>query len=302
VTPILITGHHGLGDNLHQRAIMRQLMKRYDVWLQTSWVAPYHDLIAEGLKVVHKDTTLRTQIKNAARERAGFHRGAQPAFQRRFKLHYNASLVRQARSVLGGMFASIGLEPESLDFRLPVPATWIEKARAFIGTPGKPIMVYRPLVVRTEWNNEARNPDHVAYARIFKAIRDRYHVVSVADVEPNKEWIVGERIEADQQFHRGELDFEALAGLFSMASLVYCSPGFAVVLAQAVSAPVVSVFGGYERAYSFSAGARFSPYCPIEPINPVDDFQHQMRTSKLIDVPKALEKVRAFVGAESIAA
>jgi hypothetical protein len=200
------------------------------------------------------------------------------------------------------MFASIGLEPDNLDFRMPVPASWIDKARSFVGHPGKPILVYRPLVLRKEWNNEARNPDHVAYARIFKAIRDRYHVVSIADVEPNKEWIVGERIEADQAFHRGELDFEALAGLFSVASLVYCSPGFAVVLAQAVSAPVVAVFGGYERAYSFSAGARFSSWCPVEPINPVDDFQHQMRTNKLIDVPKALDKVRSFIGAESIAA
>ncbi|MBN8956771.1 MAG: hypothetical protein J0H17_09350 [Rhizobiales bacterium] len=299
---LLIRGHHGLGDNLHQRAIVRQMMQWYDVWIESSWVAPYHDLIAQGLKVVHKDTTLRTQTKNAARERSGFHRGPRPPFKRQIKVYYTPNFVRTAGSVLGAMFMSIGLDPESMDFRMPVPDAWVQKARGFVGTPGKPIMVYRPLVLRTEWNNEARNPEPVAYARIFKAIRDRYYVVSIADVEPNKEWIVGERIEADQAFHRGELDFEALAGLFSLASLVYCSPGFAVVLAQAVSTPVISAFGGYERAYSFSAGARFSPYCPIEPMNPVDDFKHEMSISKLIDVPAALAKVRAFIGTESVAA
>ncbi len=96
-------------------------------------------------------------------------------------------------------------------------------------------MVYRPLVERTEWNGcAARNPDHSAYAALFASIRDQFHVVSIADLVPNVEWISGARVEADQKFHAGELEFEALAGLFSIASLVFCSPGFAVILAQTV--------------------------------------------------------------------
>ena len=65
---------------------------------------------------------------------------------------------------------------------------------------------------------------------------------------------------------------------------------------------MISVFGGYERAYSFSAGGAFSAYCPIEPINPVDDFKHEMTISKIVDVPAALTKVRDFIGPESVAA
>lgn len=296
--PLLISGHHGLGDNLHQRAIIRQLMRDHDVWIESSWVAPYYDLIADGLKVVHRPTTLRTQSKNAERERSLFSTEKPPRDAEVVKLSYNVRLVRECRSVLGAMFKSANLTPESLDFRLPVPQAWVAKARAVVGNPGKPIMVYRPLVVRKEWKNEARNPDHASYAALFKSVRDRFHVVSVADVEPNVEWIVGERVDVDQSFHRGELDFETLAGLFSLAGLVFCSPGFAVVLAQAVSAPVVSVFGGYESAYSFSAGAQFSPWCPIEPITPVDDFSHYCMTTKKIDVPAALGKISRFVGVD----
>jgi ADP-heptose:LPS heptosyltransferase len=300
--PLVIQGHHGLGDNLHQRAIVRQLMTDHDVWLETSWVAPYHDLIEQGLKVVRRPTSLRTQTKNAAREQGGFAKLHPPVHSNWMKLSYGAAQVRAAGSVLGAMFMSGGLEPQSLDFRLPVPRAWIKKARGFIGHPAKPILVYRPLVVRTEWRNEARNPDERAYASIFKAIRDRYHVVSLADLEASKEWIVGERIEADQRFHRGELDFEALAGLFSIASLVYASPGFAIVLAQAVSAPVIAIFGGYERAYSFSAGAQFSPWCPIEPVEPVDDFSHRCKTSKAIDMDAALAQVAGFLADQRVAA
>jgi hypothetical protein len=40
IKPLLhLIGHHGLGDNLHQRALIRQLMEKYDVWLDTSWVS-----------------------------------------------------------------------------------------------------------------------------------------------------------------------------------------------------------------------------------------------------------------------
>lgn len=294
--PLLISGHHGMGDNLHQRAIVRQLMQDHQVWLESSWVAPYHDLIASGLKIIHKPTVLRTQTKNADRERRLFCSEKPPSGAKAIKLSYNVRQVREARSVLGAMFKSANLEPKSMDFRLPVPREWVAKARAAVGYPDKPIMVYRPLVVRKEWKNEARNPDHAAYATLFKSIRDQFHVVSVADVEPNVEWIVGARVAADQSFHRGELNFETLAGLFSISSAVFCSPGFAVVLAQAVGTPVISVFGGYESAYSFSAGAQFSPWCPIEPITPVDDFSHHCMTSKKIDMPAALDSVAQFVG------
>lgn len=294
--PVLVQGHHGMGDNLHQRAIVRQLMNDRDVWIESSWVAPYHDLIARGLKVIHKPTSLRTQSKNAARERRLFTSEKPPRGAEVVQLSYNVGLVREARSVLGAMFKSANIHPETFDFRLPVPATWRDKARAVAGNPTKHIMVFRPLVVRKEWKNQARNPDHMSYAALCNSVRSQYHVISVADVEPEKEWIVGERIQADQTFHHGELDFETLAGLFSISGLVFCSPGFAVVLAQAVGVPVISVFGGYESAYSFSAGAQFSPWCPIEPITPVDDFNHYCMTSKKIDMPMALEKIARFVG------
>lgn len=298
MTPLLVRGMHGLGDNLHQRAILRQMMQRNEVWLESSWVSPYYDLIGQGLRVIHKSTSLRTQTKNAKREAGLFSKERLPVGVSHIQVWYRPEEVRAYRSVLGAMCRNTGTDVATADFRLPVPREWQERARAVVGYPDKPILVYRPLVERTEWSGcLARNPDSAAYFELLESIRGRFHVVSIADLVPDVEWISGIRIEADQKFHAGELDFEALAGLFSLSSLVFCSPGFAVILAQAVGTPVAATFGSYESSYSFSAGARFSPYLGIDPINPSDDFKHDAKRDKSIDLPAARARLAIFASA-----
>ena len=285
---------HGLGDNLHQRAVIRQLMQRYDVTLESSWVAPYHDLIADGLRVIHKTTSLRTHAKNAKREAGLFHRGV-PAGARVRKVWYAPREVRECGGVLAAMCRNCDVPYEGADFRLPVKPEWVAAAMDAVGYTKKPILVYRPLVERTEWNGcAARNPDHDAYAALFDQIRDKFHVVSIADLVPGKEWMTGLAVESDQRFHAGELPFETLAGLFSIAAVTYTAPGFAVILAQAVETPVAAVFGSYEASYSFSGGARYSPYLGIDPITPCDDFKHDNTKDKTIDVAKAKRRLKLF--------
>lgn len=288
----------GLGDNLHQRGIIRLLMTKYDVTLKSSWVAPYHDLIAQGLRVISKPTSLRTQAKNAKREARLFAKGA-PAGARVRKVWYSPAEVRANRGVFAAMCRNCDVSYDAADFRLPAPAEWVAAAREAVPTD-KPILIYRPLVERTEWNGcAARNPDHISYASLFNSIRDSFHVVSIADLVPGKEWMVGHdalpnAVHADQRFHSGELPFETLAGLFSIATMVFASPGFAVILAQAVETPVAAVFGSYEASYSFSGGARYSPYLGIDPIIPNDSFSHATNHDKTIDLPKAIGRLAVF--------
>jgi ADP-heptose:LPS heptosyltransferase len=312
---IVLHGMHGLGDNLHQRAIVRQLLEQDpDVYLESSWISPYHDLIERGLKIVHKSTALRTQTKNANRERDWFWRGPVPANARQLRNAYSSDQVRAAGSVLGGMFAQVGgLDLARADFRLPVPQEWHALASEIVAGASKPIMLYRPLVQRTEWNGAARNPDPTAYAELYRHLRDRFHVISIADLVPGREWIVGPEAEVDQAFHHGELVFETLAALTARAALVFASPGFAIVLAQATSTPSVAVFGGYESSWSFSAGARHSPYLGLDTLRPCScfssrcpgpDINRQMSRfhpergkacDKAIEIPAAKKRIDAFV-------
>lgn len=294
--PLVVQGMMGLGDNLRQRAIIRQLMLSHDVWLESSWVSVYYDLIAQGLKVVHKHTRLRTQAKNAKRESDQFSQARPPIGARSISISYPPEEVRRHGSVMAAMCAATGADIESADFRLPVPEAWREKARGLIGNPAKPILLYRPLVDRpSDWGGcNARNPDHDAYAELFASIRDRFYVVSVADLVPGKEWIVGHRIEDDAKFHAGELDFETLAGLTSLSAMVFCSPGFAGVLGQAAGAPVSMIFGGYERSAFFFDGAKSAPVLGIDPINPCECFSHNHACRKAIDVPAAKSRLAVF--------
>jgi len=289
---------HGLGDNLHQRAIVRQLMQDHRVWLESSWVAVYHDLIGPELQVVHKATSLRTQAKNAAREAGQFSRMRPPPGSRIVNISYRPADVIATGSVLGAMCKATGCHFPSADFRLPVPPEWLALADRLIALwrPSKPIMLHRPLVARTEWTGCGnRNPDHGAYRELMSAIRERFFVVSVADLEAGKEWLVGEACRPDIALHSGELVFEALAALASRAALVFCSPGFAVPLAQAVGTPVACVFGGYENSRSFTAGARFTPYLGIDPIAPCQCWSHTHRCDKRIDLPRAAAALQRFV-------
>jgi hypothetical protein len=300
-SPILVRGMHGLGDNLHQRAIVRQLLARGDsLFLETPWPCLYHDLVGPRLALVSKGSKLRTQAKNAAREAGRFTRRSAPPGARQLSVSYTPAGVLAAGSVLGAMCRQCGVSLDAADFRLPVPDAWLNKARAWLASwrPARPLLLYRPLVERTEWGGcRARSPDHTAYAGLLASVRARYFVVSLADLEPRKEWTVGHDVKPDVALHRGELDVETIAGLTRLARLVWSSPGFMVILAQAVGTPSVCVFGGYEDGRSFSGGARFTPHLAIQPINPCPCFRHDCPCDKRIALAEACAQLAEFVAA-----
>lgn len=296
--PLYIVGMHGLGDNLHQRSIVRAyLAKGRDVWLETPWPQVYHDLAGPRVKLVDKGSSLRTQAKNARSNRAAFTRQRPPPSVDVLRQNYPPALVRSEGSVLGAMSKVAGVPVG--DFRLPIPKAWREKADAWIRRwkPDKPLMIYRPLVERTEWGGcKARNPDYAAYDALFESIRRAFFVVSVADLSPGKEWLAHERDtdRNDIRCHAGELDFETLAALTEMAALVFTSPGFAAVLGQAVGTPTVVISGGYEDGTSFSAGAALTPTLAIAPINACNCFRHDHDCPKEIDMEDALPQLAMF--------
>jgi ADP-heptose:LPS heptosyltransferase len=297
---LLIDGMHGLGDNLHQRAVVRGFLKGHDVWLRTPWPAVYHDLVASApLRLLPANSRLRTQAKNERREAARF-ANLFPINPRHERVWYSPDAVRRQGAVLSAMLAACGLDLAENDFRLPVPQAWRAQAHAALPSAARnrPLLIYRPLVERREWAGcSARNPDHAAYAELFEHVRRRFFVVSLADLADGAEWLVGRHVAADLELHRGELAFEAMAGLFAEAALVFTAPGFAVPLAQAVGTPVACVFGGYENSQSFSAGARFAPYLGLDPIEPCACFAHHHACKKAIDLPAAKVRLNAFVSA-----
>jgi ADP-heptose:LPS heptosyltransferase len=189
------------------------------------------------------------------------------------------------------------------DFRLPIAPAWRRKADALIASlrPDRPLLITRPLLTvidRRNWGSAkaklARNPDPTAYAALLAGIRERYFVISLADAMPARERVLLP-IDADAEFHHGELDLETVAALTARAALVYCSPCFLTVLAQAVETPLICVFGGFEGANSFAAGARYSPWLPIEPEHACACWDWSCRHDKTIDVTAAAARIEHFI-------
>src|SRR5262245_26008553 len=144
--PLLVTGMQGLGDNIHQRAIVRQFIRERPVYLQTPWPAIYHDM--PELRLLPAHSHLRTQERNERRERARYFGGAVPRHCEKLHVSYKPALVRLRGSVLGAMLAQCRCDPDDYDFRLPVPETWVAQAAPIIAAAGgRSIMLYRPLVM-----------------------------------------------------------------------------------------------------------------------------------------------------------
>jgi len=298
---LLVTGHFGIGDNLHQRAVMRELMRDHDVWLHTCHAELYHDLIKQGLKLVLRPTNLHAQAKTIAREKELFASfPPPPANARPLNIGYPKVLIDKHGSILETMFGCVGkIMPEQPDFSLPIKPEWKEAVRdKYLNkwdTKGKRLLVHRPIVVRNEWDGRSRNPDLNSYDQLYRTIRDQLFVVSVADLAVGREWIDGPHQEVDVALHNGELTFPEMAALFAEADLVFCNAGFAPVLAQAVGTPVIVVYGGRESYRTTQrVGAHLARTLPIDPINPCDCHSAHHACDKRIDLPKALMAVKEF--------
>jgi hypothetical protein len=291
---LVVTGMYGLGDCIHQRAPIRELMKQYDVTLEGFYPSITRDLVEGGLKFNSLAGRLSPRIRDGGKAAPAVRLGNAA---RHMRLTYNPAEIKKAGSILSAQFASCGLKmPEQPDFSLPVRSEWRDKARALIAAwkPSKPVLVYRPIVQNKVWECPSRSPDPAAYAELFAEIKDRFFVVSIADLT-QQEWIVGPEQGADVKLHHGEVDFETLAGLFAESAMVFANPGFSPVLAQAVGAPCIIVYGGNESFRTTnSVGAHLAPTLAIEPVNPCECHARTHDCDKRIDVPAAIEKVIAF--------
>jgi hypothetical protein len=298
---------HGLGDNIHQRAVIRALLKReYSIALETSWPCVYHDL---PVRFIRKPVALRTQLKNAAREAAKF-APTPPSHHTNnaIQISYNRSSVGSG-TILQAMFtaAGIGGDYADADYTLPIPWEWDDALTNKIGQPPvtpKPLMIYRPLVMRPEWRGSGlRNANPDQYAELITMVRDSFFVVSVADLEANREWIVGPQLIPDVSLNHGELSFETMAALFSRAAVVFTSSGFPAILGPAVRVPTISIQGGFEPSSWHADGAKFAPYLGIDPINPCicATSACTKMCAKTLDMPVARQRVAEFLGLSATA-
>lgn len=224
-TPWLIEGMRGLGDNLYQRAVLREVVKSRAVYLDTPWPQIYADL---PIRCVKARTTLRTQAKNAERP---WRWHAVPGLVDHHRLHY----VNHPGTMLEALCAEMRVKAGMIDFSGPPVPRLVRE----------PYIVVRPVTNRTEWQAGSRNPKPEYVARAVDALRQRFRVVSVADISPPHETVEAPLPYADEVYHRGELSIEQLLAMVAGASAVVGGVGWLAPMAVAYRVPMLLIFGGW---------------------------------------------------------
>lgn len=221
---ITVNGMRGLGDNIYQRAFVKQL--RGPVSIDTPWPELYRDIA--GLKFIRPDTSLRTQKKNINR---------QVGWSPRQRHGTQLTIRYGSEGILAGMQQAFRVAPAAMDLPpLPDISDW---------APSGPYVVVRPVTLRTEWMAMSRNPEpeYVAQASAQAAERG-YTVVSIADLEFGKEFIVGEPPPSHLEYHRGQLDVLQLMALIAGANAVIGGIGWIVPACIAAKVPAWIICGG----------------------------------------------------------
>lgn len=293
-----VTGMSGIGDAVHHRAIVRWYIEQgHRVWLETAYPEFFWDLRGDQLKLIPIEST-RLRHARANMASAEFDHEPVPSTAKRRVLWYKGSAVRRLGYV--GAMADIGKAGIGEGgFTLPIHPSWkhtaeIELSRVGYFDSGKPLLIYKPPSLRQEWLAPARNPDAMVMPALLEAIRDRFFVISIANVAEGVEWIDGPTPAVDAEFNHGQLHPTTIAAMMVNAT-VMTPPSFPLCIGRAVNAWTIGVFGGHELS------DWYRPYTPmperfisIDPVSPCGCWNRQHSCDKTTDIPAAVEKVVSF--------
>ena len=248
MTTLLVRGMLGLGDNIMQRWIVREIVRRHEghVYLETPWPQLVADL---PVRCVARRSKLRTQEKNAAR--ADLVWSGAPADAVVQRIRYTGA----SGSMLAAMCACVGVSPDALTYDLP---TFKRQER-------RPYIVVRPATVREEFRATARNPQPEYLAMAVDALRNDFDIVSVADLARGREWALPPLPFAHETFHAGELVLEDLLALVQNAAGCIGGVGWIAPACVAYRVPLFIIYGG---SGEYDGPQRiFDPRMPTEKVH-----------------------------------
>jgi hypothetical protein len=227
--PRILLGMDGLGDNLYQRGIVRYYPGS---WLRTPFPWLYDDM---DLQFIRPNTSLRTQAKAVAATVTGW---GNPPNLRAQKILYRQEHMAQY-GMPGSMKLCVGV-PADKPFIMDLPPS-IEPAPKL----GEKVAIIRPVTVRAEWANPSRNPDPQYIAHAAAILRERgYTIVSLADLEEGKEWMLPPYPVSDFQFHHGEKSFRGMLALIKSADVCVGGVGWLSPAIWASGTPGFTIAGG----------------------------------------------------------
>lgn len=223
-----IQGMWGLGDNIYQRPFVEAVAQECFVYLDTPWPEIYEDI--PNVRFVKGQRNLRTQLKNIHRQPAERWARVPPGVAP-MRIHYNlsaGSIVEEMRQCFRvGDRVALSLPPRR--------ANWPQN--------GKPIAVVRPVTVRQEWHNPARNPLPEYVAAAAARLMQTHHVIALADLSA-QETLVGQMPPCHEALVHGEVATDRLLDLIAAADVLVGGVGWIVPAAVAAGKRAFIIQGG----------------------------------------------------------
>jgi hypothetical protein len=223
-----------MGDNVYSRPFVRAAASEYDIWLDTPWPELYEDL---DIRFVRGARKLRTQMDNIALQ-SEERWSRPPGYIREYQLHYaNLAASSIIRSLEQRWYTRLGVGFDPALFDLPDMGPSLVKSE-------RPIAVVRPVTLRAEWCNPARNPKPEYVNALAEELMATHTVVAVASIAEGHEWAVGNLPPAHHQFVHGELPVRELMALVRDADIVIGGVGWIVPASLALKTKAFIVLGG----------------------------------------------------------
>lgn len=229
--PIVYHSMYGLGDNIMIRPFIRAQSQLREVYLSTCWPQLFEDLNVTLL--APRPTSLRTQKKNMESEHRTY--APMPMKVRTHKIAYGHAQLALHRSIPRAFESQMPLHGQKLVWDLP--------ARMLAG-PKQKVALIRPVTVRKEWHNSARNPRPEYIARIAEALMATHTVILVADLAPGEEEMIGPVPPHHNAFLRGELGVFTLLNMAARSDILVGGVGWIVPAAISTGVHAFIVCGG----------------------------------------------------------
>jgi len=238
----LIKMYEGIGDTFYQRHLIKRILEiKGEVALASPWQQLFWDM--PELKFWWQSSMLRVQeIEYAKWKFAPIHKKAkQDLF-----IGYDNRHLKIGDTVPASYTRTVNrdggftISDYSLDF--PLKPEWVERALEIKNN--RPICLVRIPTVRNEWPAARRTPMPGAMTKCLDTLPRDMVRIAVGFDHPMQER-AAENIMVNERYTNGELPIEIVAALAKIADLVVTPVGFMTVMAAAVGAKTVNIFGGH---------------------------------------------------------
>jgi len=240
LTPLHIKAPWGLGDAIYVRPLLKAAAKRRTLFVDTPWPEFYDDI--PNLKFILGTRLLRTQNKNIRRQPTSRWTPLPPGLGTVALGYGHLEMEHGVFAAMERKLPMTAAEAEAPDWTLP------EMGPNPFDTGGAPLAIVRPVMRRTEWDNQARNPLPEYINFVAGDLKRRgFAVVVIADTTNDYygEWIEGGVPPPhNQAWLRGEATLNQLMAMVRDAAVVVGGVGWIVPAAIAMKTPTFIVLGG----------------------------------------------------------